>query len=65
MKSNKEIYIKQKKNINNEDKLNYIKYFICTNLKKINLITKIEEFELELELSDNSDDDYITDNLDL
>jgi|TARA_B110000285_G_C14819101_1_gene465624 hypothetical protein len=52
-----------KKNITNEDKLNFIKYFISTNLKKINLIQRIEEFELELELevSDESDDELIMD----
>ena len=49
-----------KKIITNEDKLNYIKYFISTNLKKINLIQKIEEFELEL--SDESEDEIIMDN---
>ena len=51
-----------KKNITNEDKLNYIKYFICTNLKKINLIQKIEEFELEQEFSEESEDEFIMDN---
>ena len=40
-----------KKNITNEDKLNFIKYFISTNLKKINLIQRIEEFQLELEFN--------------
>jgi hypothetical protein len=50
----------EKKIITNEDKLNYIKYFISTNLKKINLIQKIEEFELEL--SEESDDEIIIDN---
>jgi hypothetical protein len=55
----------EKKIITNEDKLNYIKYFISTNLKKINLIQKIEEFELELELSEESEDEFIDNNLDL
>mgnify|MGYP000917555862 CR=1 FL=1 len=38
-------------------KLNYIRHFICRNIKKINLVSKIEEFEFES--SDESDYEYI------
>ena len=43
--------------ITNDDKLNYIRRFISVNLKKINLISKIEEFEIEY--SDDSEDEFI------
>jgi hypothetical protein len=42
--------------ITNDVKLNYIRHFICRNLKKINYITKIEEFEIE---SSDSEDEFI------
>ena len=41
--------------INNDVKLNYIRHFICRNLKKSNFIKKVEEFEIEY--SDESDED--------
>lgn len=50
--------MKQKKVIiNNDVKLNYIRHFICRNLKKINFIKKVEEFEIES--SDESEDEFI------
>ena len=50
--------MKQKKIIiNNDVKLNYIRHFICRNLKKINFIKKVEEFEIES--SDESEDEFI------
>ena len=50
--------MKQKKVIiNNDVKLNYIRHFICRNLKKINFIKKVEEFEIES--SDESEDENI------
>jgi len=49
-------------NISNNIKLNYIRHFICRNIKKINLINKIEEFEIES--SDESDYEYDTNDLD-
>jgi hypothetical protein len=50
--------MKQKKVIiNNDVKLNYIRHFICRNLKKINYIKKVEEFEIES--SDESEDEFI------
>jgi hypothetical protein len=55
MKSNKKKL--PTKQITNDDKLNYIRRFICINLKKINLITKIEQFEIEY--SDDSDDEFV------
>ena len=48
---------KKKVIINNDVKLNYIRHFICRNLKKINFIKKVEEFEIES--SDESDDEFI------
>jgi hypothetical protein len=50
MKPNKDI------KINNEIKINYIKHFICRNLKKINYIKKIDEFLIE---SSDSEDEFI------
>ena len=50
--------MKKDKKITNIEKINYIRHFICRNLKKINLIPKIEEFEIEY--SDNSDDEFVT-----
>ena len=43
--------------INTDVKLNYIRHFICINLKKINFIKKVEEFEIES--SDESEDENI------
>ena len=43
--------------INTDVKLNYIRHFICRNLKKINFIKKVEEFEIES--SDESEDENI------
>ena len=56
MNSNKK-NLKIKQQITNDDKLNYISRFICINLKKINLITKIEQFEIEY--SDDSDEEFV------
>ena len=42
--------------ITNDVKLNYIRHFICRNLKKINYIKKIEEFEIE---TSDSEDEFI------
>ena len=50
--------MKKDKKITNIEKINYIRHFICRYLKKINLIPKIEEFEIEY--SDNSDDEFVT-----
>tara|TARA_B110001469_G_C9623917_1_gene311217 strand:- start:1252 stop:1449 length:198 start_codon:yes stop_codon:yes gene_type:complete len=41
----------------NAIKLNYIRHFICRNIKKINLVSKIDDFELES--SDEIDYEYI------
>ena len=50
--------MKQKKIIiNNDVKLNYIRHFICRNLKKINFIKKVEEFEIES--PDESEDEFV------
>ena len=51
MKPNKDL------KITNDVKLNYIRHFICRNLKKINYIKKVDEFEIES--SDESDDEFI------
>jgi len=51
-------YLEEKKRENeNAIKLNYIRHFICRNIRKINLLNKIEEFEFES--SDESDYEYI------
>jgi hypothetical protein len=50
MKPNKDI------KITNEIKINYIKHFICRNLKKINYIKKIDDFVIE---SSDSEDEFI------
>ena len=50
MKQNKDI------KITNEIKINYIKHFICRNLKKINYIKKIDDFVIE---SSDSEDEFI------
>ena len=42
--------------INNDIKINYIRHFICRNLKKINFIKKIDEFIIE---SSDSEDEFI------
>jgi hypothetical protein len=55
MKSNKKNL--PSKQITNDDKINYIRRFICINLKKINLIPRIERFEIEY--SDDSDDEFV------
>ena len=47
----------QKLIINNDVKLNYIRHFICRNLKKINFIKKVEEFEIESSVE--SDDEFV------
>ena len=52
--------MKKVKKITNTEKINYIRHFICRNLKKINFIPKIEEFELDY--SDNSEDEFVTSN---
>jgi len=50
--------MKQKKVIiNNDVKINYIRHFICRNLKKINFIKKVEEFEIES--PDESEDEFV------
>jgi|SaaInlStandDraft_1057018.scaffolds.fasta_scaffold664068_2 hypothetical protein len=50
--------MKQKKIIiNNDIKINYIRHFICRNLKKINFIKKVEEFEIES--PDESEDEFV------
>ena len=50
--------MKQKKEIiNNDIKINYIRHFICRNLKKINFIKKVEEFEIES--PDESEDEFV------
>jgi len=50
--------MKQKKVIiNNDIKINYIRHFICRNLKKINFIKKVEEFEIES--PDESEDEFV------
>jgi hypothetical protein len=43
--------------INNDIKINYIRHFICRNLKKINYIKKVDEFEIES--TDESEDEFI------
>ena len=52
-------YLKEteEKKKENAIKLNYIRHFICRNIKKINLVSKIEEFEFES--SDESDYEYM------
>jgi hypothetical protein len=57
MKSNKKQVSNDTKQITNDDKINYIRRFICINLKKINLIPRIEQFEIEY--SDDSDDEFV------
>ena len=57
MKSNKKQVSNNIKQITNNDKINYIRRFICINLKKINLIPIIEQFEIEY--SDDSDDEFV------
>jgi hypothetical protein len=57
MKSNKKQVSNNIKQITNNDKINYITRFICINLKKINLIPIIEQFEIEY--SDDSDDEFV------
>ena len=57
MKSNKKQISNDTKQITNDDKINYIRRFICINLKKINLVHIIDEFNIEY--SDNSDDEFI------
>ncbi len=49
--------MKKDKKITNMEKINYIRHFICRNLKKINYIKKVDEFEIES--SDESDDEFI------
>jgi hypothetical protein len=50
--------MKQKKvRITNDVKINYIKHFICRNLKKINYIRNVDKFEIEY--TDESDDEFI------
>jgi hypothetical protein len=50
--------MKQKKvRITNDVKINYIRHFICRNLKKINFIKKVDDFDIES--SDESDDEFI------
>ena len=44
--------------ITNNEKINYIRHFICRNINKINFIKKIEPFEFELEYE--SEDEFIT-----
>ena len=44
--------------ITNNEKLNYIRHFICRNLKLINYIKKIESFELDPEYE--SEEEFIT-----
>ena len=48
--------MKSKQTLTNE-KLNYIRHFICRNLKKINIIKKIEDLYIE---NSDSEDEYIT-----
>lgn len=57
MKSSKKQVSNNTKQLTNDDKINYIRRFILYNLKKINLIPKIEEFEIDY--SDDSDDEFI------
>jgi hypothetical protein len=42
--------------INNDIKINYIRHFICRNLKKINFIKKIDDFVID---SSDSEDEFI------
>ena len=49
----------KKQNITSEEKLNYIRHFICRNLKKINMVKKIFPFELDPEYE--SEEEFITD----
>ena len=42
--------------ITDDVKLNYIRHFICRNLKKINYIKQIEKFEIE---TSDSEDEFI------
>ena len=58
MKSNKKQFSNNTKKINNDDKINYIRRFILHNLRKINLVPIIEDFEIDY--SNNSDDEFIT-----
>jgi len=58
MKSNKKQFSNNTKKINNDDKINYIRRFILNNLRKINLVPIIEDFEIDY--SNNSDDEFIT-----
>lgn len=57
MKSNKKQDYNHIKQITDYDKINYIRRFILDNLRKINIIPKIEEFEIEY--SNDSDDELI------
>ena len=52
------LLMKSNKKINNDDKINYIRRFILHNLRKINLVPIIEDFEIDY--SNNSDDEFIT-----
>ena len=47
----------QKVKITTDVKINYIRHFICRNLKQINYIKRVEEFVIES--SDESDDEFI------
>ena len=49
--------MKSKQTLTNE-KLNYIRHFICRNLKKINIIKKIEDLYIE---NSDSEDEYTFD----
>ena len=57
MKSNKKQVSNDTKQITNDDKINYIRRLICINLKKINIIPRIEPFEIEY--SDEEDDEFV------
>ena len=46
------------KNITNHEKINYIRHFICRNLKKINMVKKIDPFYVVNEYE--SDEEFIT-----
>ena len=48
--------MKSKQNLTNE-KLNYIRHFIIRNLKKINIVKKVDELYIE---SSDSENEFIT-----
>ena len=57
MSSIKSVKLNNGVKLNNDVKLNYIRHFICRNIKKINFVNKIEDFEIDS--SDESEYEYI------